>query len=212
MATKKKLSDPTSIGTVGTNEVTTVTVDATGGNWTYTVAGDTTASNAWNISAAALVTAIEATTGVTAGDITVTGGPGDSGGTTPYVITHGGTLAGANQTVSVADVDLSGGASTVTAVETTAGVARAAGTAQVSGSDIVVVQIDYDADAAGDVTIHGSLEPAVSATNFDVLATDTAVASTTALVHLTDMPISALKVDSTALTAGLATITYSEWK
>lgn len=202
------LNDEVSIGTVGTNEVSTVTVDATSGNWTLTFDGQTTGSIAFDAATSAVETAIEALSNVTAGDITCTGGPGDSGGTTPYVITFAGTVAGATHTISVADVDLAGGGATVSIAETTAGVARAAGTANVSRSRNVVVQLEYDSEAAGDVTISGSLD----GSNFDVLATDTAVASTTALVHLVDLPVKTLKVDPTALTAGLVTMSYAEWK
>lgn len=202
------LNDAESIGTVGVNEVSTVTVDATSGNWTLTFDGQTTGSIAFDAATSAVESAIEALSNVAADDITCTGGPGDEGGTTPYVITFAGSVAGATHTITVADVDLSGGGASVSIEETTAGVARAAGTARVPRGKMVVVQLDFDADAAGDVTIEGSLD----GSGFDVLATSTAVASTTELVHLVDLPVNVLKVDPTAMTGGLCTMSYSEWR
>jgi hypothetical protein len=100
-------------------KVVTITVDATAGNWTVSVDGVATANNLFNISAANLATAIAGLSTVGAGNVTVTGGPGDAGGTTPYVVTFTEDLAGENPLVTVADVDLTGGGDLVTAVVTT---------------------------------------------------------------------------------------------
>jgi len=54
------------------DEVQTITVDATGGTFTLTVGGDTTDTIAYNASAATLRSALEATSYVAAGDVIVT--------------------------------------------------------------------------------------------------------------------------------------------
>lgn len=111
-------------GVAPVNEVQHVTVDATSGNFTVTYAGQTTASLAFDVSAAAFTTAMDNLSNLAPGDVVVTGGPGDSGGTTPYVLTFGGTLAGTNVAeVTCASVDLAGGGASVTPSTVTPGVA-----------------------------------------------------------------------------------------
>lgn len=103
------------------SEVRSLTVDATGGTFNL-ASGDENQDLAFNISAANLKTAIVALLDATAADVTVTGGPGDSGGTTPYVITFGGALA--NQAVPALTTDatsLTGGAHTASIATTTQG-------------------------------------------------------------------------------------------
>lgn len=108
-----------------TNEVVSVKVDATSGNFTLTYGGATTANIAFNALASAVQSALVALATLDAGDVSVSGGPGDSGGTTPYIVqftgpTHGGvdetaitksngTLAGGGAAVTVA-VLVTGGA------------------------------------------------------------------------------------------------------
>jgi len=69
------------------SEVQTITVDATGGTYTITWNGQTTGNIAFDATAATVQAALEALSNISAGDVTVTGGPGDSGGTTPYTLT-----------------------------------------------------------------------------------------------------------------------------
>lgn len=104
------------------NEVRRLTVDATGGTFNLASA-DENQDLAYNISAANLKTAIVALLDITTNDVTVTGGPGDSGGTTPYVITFGGALANTpNVPALTADgTSLTGGAHTATLATTTTG-------------------------------------------------------------------------------------------
>lgn len=103
----------------GQNEQkTTITVDATGGTYTITYAGQTTAAIAYNATAGAVQTALELLLNIAPGDIAVTGGVGASGGGVPYVITYlkTGTLddtAGMTTTPT-----LTGGAATAVAVTT----------------------------------------------------------------------------------------------
>lgn len=107
----------------GTNEVQQVTVDATGGTFTVTHAGQTTTALAFNVSAAAFTTALDALSNLAPGDVVVTGGPGNSGGTTPYTLTFGGTLAYTNVAqVTCASGSLTGGPATATPSTPTPGV------------------------------------------------------------------------------------------
>jgi hypothetical protein len=72
----------------GKSEVQNMTINATAGTFTFTWDGQgPTATIAFDATAAAFQTAIETLSNVTPGDVVVTGGPGNSGGTTPYVLT-----------------------------------------------------------------------------------------------------------------------------
>jgi hypothetical protein len=84
------------VGTRGVNEVQSLTVDATGGNYTLGFNGYNTANLTPASTAAAVQAALEALPSIGAGNITVTGGPGGAGGGTPYVITFVGALGGTN--------------------------------------------------------------------------------------------------------------------
>lgn len=103
------------------SESVSIAVDATGGTFTITIEGQTTAAIAFNATAAQVQAAVELLPGVGPGDLTVTGGPGNAGGTTPYVITWGGRYAGVDApAVTTGAGSLTGGAGTA-AVTTTAG-------------------------------------------------------------------------------------------
>lgn len=111
------------------NEVHTITVDATSGNWKYRFNGEETGNLAFNISASALTTALEALATIGSGNVLITGGPGDSGGTNPYVLTFVEDLAGTNVVPSiVTDVSLAGGGATVAVVTTQQGQAAVGAT------------------------------------------------------------------------------------
>jgi len=102
--------------TDGLNEVQTVTIDATGGTFTLSFGGETTGALAWNISAAALLAALEALEGIEVGDLTVTLD------TLVYTITFGGSNAKKDVPVLVADAgSLTGGGSTATVAVSVAG-------------------------------------------------------------------------------------------
>lgn len=119
---------------VGTNEVATLTITGTptGGTFTVTVAGRTTAGVAYNASAATLRAAIEALSNVSPGDVTVTGSAGG-----PYTITFGGQLAETDLAVSSSGASLTGGTSpAATTVETTPGVAVSGAATRLSGGTV----------------------------------------------------------------------------
>jgi hypothetical protein len=109
-------------GTAPTNETQTLTVDATGGHFTVSFDGETTANILATANAATVQTALLLLPNLNAGDVAVTGGPGDSGGTTPYTLTFGGQYAGTDVPLATAaDVDLSGGGTTAAITAGTAG-------------------------------------------------------------------------------------------
>ena len=102
----------------GTNEQQTVTVTGTptGGTFTLTYNGATTAAIPYNSAAAAVQTALEALPNIGAGNVAVTGGalPG-----TPVVVTFQNQLARQNVNQMTAAHAFTGGASPAIAVTTT---------------------------------------------------------------------------------------------
>lgn len=102
-----------------TNEVQTVTVTGspTGGTFTLTYAGQTTAAIAYNAAASAVQSALVALSNIGASDVTVTG-------TGPYTVNFGGTLGNQNVAAMTASgASLTGGSSPgVTIATPTAGV------------------------------------------------------------------------------------------
>lgn len=103
------------------SEVQTITVDATGGTFTVTWNGQTTTALAFNISAVNFTNAMEALSNVGVGDVVVTGGPGNAGGTTPYTLTWNSALGNVSQPTTTATL-LTGGAQTAVVATTTPGV------------------------------------------------------------------------------------------
>jgi hypothetical protein len=97
------------------NEKQQVAVDATGGTYTLTYSGQTTAAIAWNALASAVQTALENLSNIAVGDVVVTGGPGNAGATTPYLVQFGGALAATNLSAMTANsASLTGSAHTAT--------------------------------------------------------------------------------------------------
>jgi hypothetical protein len=112
-----KLAEALGVSNVKNNEVESIRVNATSGTFTITYNGmETTAPIAFNAPATEVQTALEALPSLT-GNIAVTGGPGGSGGGTPYVLTFGGTLAEAAVTPVTTDTSgLAGGAKLATVI------------------------------------------------------------------------------------------------
>jgi hypothetical protein len=108
----------TTLTTGGANEVQTVTITGapTGGTFTLSFAGQTTAGIAYNAVASAVQTALVALSTIGAGNVAVTGGPGP---TTPYVVTFQGSLASMNVAQMTATGSFTGGAAPAVAVTTT---------------------------------------------------------------------------------------------
>lgn len=105
----------------GTNEVQTVTLNnATGGTFTLTFSGQTTAAIPYNATAAAVQSALEALSNIGVGDVVVAGSAGG-----PYTITFQGALGSTNvaQLTSSAASLTSGSTATISHATTTPGVA-----------------------------------------------------------------------------------------
>lgn len=140
--TEASTEDSQTIADSGVNEVQHVTVDATAGQFTITYDGEETTDLDFNDDAATVQAALIALDNLAPGDVVVTGGPGDSGGTTPYVLTFGGTLAETNVDEVTADdgtTPLSGGGASVTPSTVTPG----------SPGDTVVLTWDAVSGATG---------------------------------------------------------------
>jgi hypothetical protein len=102
-----------------TNEVQTATVTGgpTGGTFTLTYSGQTTAAIAYNAPAATVQAALIALSNLAPGDVVVTGAAGG-----PYTLAFGGTLLGDNVASLTATASLTGGTTPgVTMATTTAG-------------------------------------------------------------------------------------------
>lgn len=139
------LDTPVTSSATLTNEVQSIQVKATSGEWTVTFDGETTAKVAWNVSAANLQTALLALPQLDAGDVVVSGGPGDETGTKPYVLTFAGNYAGLDVpqvTTDAGELKIGEAAGSATASTTTAG--GAATTAVQRGTGL--------ADRTGDVS------------------------------------------------------------
>lgn len=205
-----KLEGAVSVAGGGTNQVSAITVTGgpTGGTFTVTVGGQTTAGQAYNVSAATLESALEGLS--TVASVTVArSGAGSAGDPYVWSVTFDGTDAATAFTVSADGSSLTGGATPDAGVSTTtAAVALAAADIDVRDTDIVSVELVYDADAAGSVVLKGTL----TGDGYDTLATDTAAASTTAIVHIVDMPVKTLRIDPTGLTAGTVDISLAKWR
>jgi hypothetical protein len=133
--THEIVTDPTA---VGTNEKQSVKVNGTGGTYRLELDGELTAKLAPGLTAAQLREALEKLSNIDPGDIAVTGGPGDSGGTVPYVVTFTGQYEDANvPTLAVVEEELTGGGGEVTVTTTTAGAA---------GAEVVAVGVVDEVD------------------------------------------------------------------
>jgi hypothetical protein len=95
------------------NELQSVLVDATGGTFTLTYSGQTTAAIAFNASAAALQAALEALSNIAPGDVAVV-----SPTAGVYTVEFTGTLAGTNVTQMTASSTSLTGASAAAVVQT----------------------------------------------------------------------------------------------
>jgi hypothetical protein len=134
----------------GTNEVQTLTITGTptGGTFTLTYAGQTTATIAFNAAAAAVQSALEALSNIAVGDVVCAGGalPG-----TPVTITFGGSLAGADVAqITAASGGLTGGTTpTATVTTTTPGTAGTDGLSATATSGGAITLTSANVTPAG---------------------------------------------------------------
>jgi hypothetical protein len=110
-----KLNVTLDISKFSQNEAQKITVDATGGTFTLTYAGQTTSALAYNISAANLQTAIAGLSTVGAGNVSVSGSDGG-----PFTVTFIGTLGSQDVPLLTANsASLTGNTHTATIVTVT---------------------------------------------------------------------------------------------
>lgn len=143
-----KVTTPTPTG-AGTSEVQTVTISGapTGGDFVLVFGGDATTDLAFNATAAAVQSALEALPGIGAGNVTVAGSAGG-----PYTVTFAGTLATEDVAQMHATSNLTGGTSPSVAVTTT--------TAGASGSLLKVTD-----DVSGKIDLHAFCFDVIEGTN-----------------------------------------------
>lgn len=167
-----------------TSEVQTVTVTGspTGGTYTLTFSGQTTAGIPYNATAAQVKSALEALSNVNVGDVTVTGGPHPG---TPVQVTFVGQYLGDDQTQMTASAaSLTGGTSpAVTVTTATAGGAASASDGTETLAGFLVDAISFNpgsTKAAGALLWHGEVFADKCPTPFD----PTDVASTAPGVNI----------------------------
>ncbi|HEY3435079.1 MAG TPA: hypothetical protein VGK41_05455 [Solirubrobacterales bacterium] len=116
-------ADSVAGNTFEVNERQRIVVDATGGTWKPKFGGKTAAAGvSATATAKVLREALEALESIGAGNVDVTGGPGNAGGTLPYYVTFKGALKGQNVAlIEVVEEVTTGGAGTVTVTTTTEG-------------------------------------------------------------------------------------------
>ncbi len=125
------------------NEVQGFNIDATGGTFTLTYDGQTTAAIARNATAPTVRTALEALSNLAPGDISVYGGVGADGGKRQYRIEFTGPLAATDVVQVTADGSaLTGGGATATTTTHRQGGANMTGTANNDGSGSLQVGLD----------------------------------------------------------------------
>ncbi|NEC20489.1 hypothetical protein [Streptomyces parvus] len=165
-----------------TNEVQTLTVTGapTGGTFTITWSGQTTAALAYNATAAQVQAALEALSNIVPGDVTVTG---EAGG--PWTLTWGGTQLGEDVAAPTTTESFTGGTSPdITIATTTAGGTAASAT----GADVFVgflfTEVSFfptSTKCAAPLMVHGQIDVAKLPVAFD--PTDVPAGSNTQFVY-----------------------------
>jgi hypothetical protein len=132
-------------------EVSNIDVDATGGTFTITWNGQTTAVIAYNAVAATVQAALEALSNINVGDVVVTGGVGQDGGGAPYILTWNAKLGNVAQPTTGAG-SLTGGGGTATVTTATGGVAQSGGQPLDDSANVTISSVK----ASGTLTISGN--------------------------------------------------------
>lgn len=164
------------------NEVQTLTVTGspTGGTFTITWSGQTTAAIAYNATAATVQTALEALSNIAPGDVVVTGAAGG-----PWTLTWGGTQLGENVAAPTTTESFTGGSTPdITIATTTAGgtAATADGTDVFAGFLFTEVSFYPGSEkAAAPLMVHGQIDVAKLPVAFD--PTDVPSGSNTSFVY-----------------------------
>ncbi|MFE7547091.1 hypothetical protein [Streptomyces gardneri] len=165
-----------------TNEVQTLTVTGapTGGTFTITYSGQTTAAIAYNATAAVVQTALEALSNVNPGDIVVTGNAGG-----PWTLTYGGQYLGENVAAVTTTESFTGGTTPDITIATTLGGDTATAT---DGSQIfagfLFTEVSFyptTTKVAAPLMVHGQIDVAKLPVAFD--PTDVPAGSNTQFVY-----------------------------
>ncbi|MFJ3043612.1 hypothetical protein [Streptomyces tendae] len=143
------------------SEVQTVTITGgpTGGTYTLTFSGQTTAAIPYNATAAQVKTALEALSNVNAGDVAVSGGPHPG---TAVVVTFGGQYLGEDVAqMTASGTGLTGGTTPAVAVATTTaggGASATDGTEALAGFLVDAISFNPGSTkAAGALLWHGEV-------------------------------------------------------
>lgn len=165
-----------------TNEVQTLTVTGgpTGGTFTITWSGQTTAALAYNATAAQVQTALEALSNIAPGDVVVTGVAGG-----PWTLTWGGAQLGENVAQPTTTETFTGGTTPdITIATTTAG----GGAASATGADVFLgflfTEVSFyptSTKVAAPLMVHGQINAAKLPVAFD--PTDAPAGSNTNFVY-----------------------------
>ncbi|MFI8085942.1 hypothetical protein ACIF6L_34770 [Kitasatospora sp. NPDC086009] len=141
-------------------QTVTITGGPTGGTFTLTFAGQSTAAIAYNATAAAVKAALEALNNIAAGDITVTGNAGG-----PYTVAFAGNFAGDNVAQMTANAaGLTGGTTPAVNVTTPIGGGTPGAT---DGTEVLAGFLEFEVQfvpgqprAVGPMRVHGLINPA----------------------------------------------------
>jgi hypothetical protein len=149
---------PTNLGPA-VNEVQQLTVAASGGTFTLSFREHETQPIAFNAPEATVQAELQALPSIGAGNVTVTGGPGDLTGSTPYVLTFAGPLAGRDTgQVSANAEQLLGGSGPQEGVQDTVTTYGGSGYLELN------VYAVGASSSTGQVTVTDTLPPGVLAT------------------------------------------------
>ncbi|MFH9425957.1 hypothetical protein [Streptomyces sp. NPDC017529] len=151
-----------------TNEVQTLTVTGgpTGGTFTITWSGQTTAALAYNATAAQVQSALEALSNIAPGDVTVTGSAGG-----PWTLTWGGTQLGEDVAAPTTTESFTGGTTPdITIATTTAGGAATASDGTQVFAGFLFTEVSFypgTAKVAAPLMVHGQIDVAKLPVAFD---------------------------------------------
>jgi hypothetical protein len=165
-----------------TNEVQTLTVTGapTGGTFTITWAGQTTAAIAYNATAAVVQAALVALSNIAAGDVVVTGNAGG-----PWTLTWGGTQLGEDVAAPTTTESFTGGTTPdITIATTTAGGAATASDGTQVFAGFLFTEVSYyptTTKVGAPLMVHGQIDAAKLPVAFD--PTDVPAGSNTQFVY-----------------------------
>ncbi len=150
------------------SEVQTIVVDATGGTFTVSFDGETTAAIAANVTAATVLAALELLSTINSGDLSIV--RSGSANAYTYTLTFAGRYLGLNvPAVTTGAGSLTGGAGTAVVATTTAGGGSASGGLETMVGHLYTdVKVDTAAtthDMGGALLTHGKIREANLPTN-----------------------------------------------